>query len=81
METLTAELVKEKYEELTDNNMHGEAMLLIAEYFEDYLNVKQLKGINKIHEDLGFLPIALSQYRYTIWNNMCEALPIKELLK
>ena len=80
MTNLTKELVKEKYEELTDNNMFTEAMLLMAEYFEDFLDVTQLKGINKIHNELGFLPIELYHYRYTIWNNMLKALPIKELL-
>ena len=80
MTNLTAQALKEKYEELTDNNMHGEAMQLIAEYFEDNLDTVQLKGINKIHDELRFLPIELRDYRQTIWNNMCEVLPIKELL-
>ena len=77
---LTAQTKKKKYEELTDNNMHGEAMQLIAEYFENNLDTVQLKGINKIHDELGFLPQELRDYRQTIWDNMCEVLPIKELL-
>ena len=80
MTNLTAQAVKEKYEELTDNNMHGEAIQLIAEYFKSFRYIIQLKGINKIHDELGFLPIELRDYRYAIWNDMCEVFPIKELL-
>lgn len=62
--------VLDEYDALTDENQHGEALMLLCKYFKREDLVKKLEHINALHDLYGHLPKALGELRYEIENEI-----------
>lgn len=63
---MTADYVKQKFEQLTANNEHGAAAVLIANAYGTDLEVRLLKAINAVHNERGHIEREEQQLRDSI---------------
>ena len=61
-----------KIAQLTQNNDHGAAYLVAAKALCAVTLAATFERINKRHEELGSLPDALYQERYTAYSSMLD---------
>jgi hypothetical protein len=69
-----------KFEQLENDNFHGEASLLLANYFKNKDAIFLLTKINEMHLYIGHLPAKLSAFRcevseplYKLYNELMIA--------
>ncbi len=57
---------RHEFEELTNENAHGAAALLLAKFMGNSKDTKCIELVNKIHEIEGSIPYPVQQYRDSI---------------
>ena len=64
--------MKQKYDDLTEWNAHGDAIQLICEYYNNKKAVAIMEHINALHDIYGHLPIALWKLRNDVWEEVSK---------
>jgi len=66
-----AALFRHKFDQLTNENSHGAAALLLAKFMGNSKDIKCIELVNKIHETEGSIPHLIQQYRDGIVKRLC----------
>lgn len=62
---------RHEFEELTNDNHHGAAALLLAKFMGNSKDAKCIELVNRIHEIEGSIPHLIQQYRDGIVKRLC----------
>ena len=65
----------EELSDMTDKNYHTEALILVSEYYGLKKYVKILEKILEIQDIEGYLPGDLSQYKYSLYQEIMKYIP------
>lgn len=66
-----ADKFRKQFDQLTNENSHGAAALLLAKFMGNSKDIKCIELVNKIHETEGSIPHLIQQYRDGIVKRLC----------
>jgi len=65
----------EELADMTDRNFHTEALILVSEYYGLKKYTKILEKISEIQDVVGYLPVELSTYKYSLYQEIMKYIP------